>query len=228
MKQAGCVLVIVLTVFGNAVAQQPPLPPNESETLGTVVPFATFIDENGDSLAITSLAGKPLIVSPIFTTCPHVCPAITSSLIEALDGVGGVGRTFNVLTLSFDPADTPAALRAYREKVGVPREWLLAGGSADEVAHFLDALDFHYEPLSGGGFAHTNAVVVLSPSLEVKYYLHGVYFDTEEVKKALRVAVGPTSMVERYKPFIFAAAALAAIVLLAVIWLTSRRRPSAA
>ena len=111
---AACAAALSIAAFSwvPAWSQYVP-PPDERVALGTTVPDARLVDERGDTLALYDLARTPLILSPVFTTCPHACPAITASLIEALDGLGGCGKTFNVLTLSFDPNDTPEALRAY-------------------------------------------------------------------------------------------------------------------
>jgi len=201
----------------------PVLPPDERRTLGTRVPEVWFIDEHGDTLALRALSGAPIIVSPVFTTCPHVCPAITGGLISALEGVGGLGRTFRVLTVSFDPADTPEALRAYREKTRMPPEWLLAGGAAEQVRPFLDALDFRTVALPEGGFMHPNVIAFLSPELEIRHYLHGVFFDAEEVKAGLRIAAGQKPLVERFKPVILSVGILAAVVLALIVAIVARK-----
>ena len=227
MKPIPCLsaIALLLTMAPPVGRSQtaPVLPPDEHRTLGTRVPDVWFIDEHGDTLALRALSGAPIIVSPVFTTCPHVCPAITGGLISALGGVGGLGRTFHVLTLSFDPTDTPAALRAYREKTRMPPEWLLAGGPAEQVQPFLDALDFRTVALPEGGFLHPNVIAFLSPELEIRHYLHGVFFETEEVKAGLRIAAGQKPLVERFKPAILSVGILAAVVLALVVAIVVRK-----
>jgi protein SCO1/2 len=225
MKTAHLIAALVLPAMlaALAVRAQHVLPPDEGKAVGVAVPRVWFVDENGDTLRVEDLAGSPLIVSPVFTACPHVCPAITASLVSALDGVGGVGRTFNVLTLSFDPADTPVALRLYREKTAMPPEWKLASGYPDQVGPFLDALDFDFTALADGGFAHANAVVFVSSDLEVSGYLHGLMYTAEEVKAALRVAAGRRSLVERARPWLLAAAFVTLFTTALVIIAATRR-----
>jgi protein SCO1/2 len=202
--------------------------PDESKTLGVKVPETKFFADNGDTMAIGDLAGYPLIVSPVFTSCPHVCPAITGSLISALDGLGGVGKTFNVLTVSFDPEDDEADLRAYREKTGMPDEWILAVGPTEQVDSLLTAIDFDYLALPAGGFAHANAVAFLSPDLRVSGYLYGLWYTTDDVKTALRVAAGQRSLIERARPFLLIAGLLSLIAAALVIITTARRTRSPA
>ncbi|MCK5407264.1 MAG: hypothetical protein KAJ37_07415, partial [Candidatus Krumholzibacteria bacterium] len=60
--------VAMAIAFAAAVAAtagaQVVLPPDESKTVGTNVPPSWFLNENGDTLLLSVLAGAPLIVSP--------------------------------------------------------------------------------------------------------------------------------------------------------------------
>jgi cytochrome oxidase Cu insertion factor (SCO1/SenC/PrrC family) len=182
-----------------------------------------LVDERGDTLVLHDLAQAPLILSPVFTTCPHACPAITAGLIDALDGVGGCGKTFNVLTLSFDPKDSPDDLRAYRQKTGMPDEWRLATGAPDQVGPVLTAIDFRFEPIAELGFAHPNVIAVLTPDMKVSGYIRGLMYTQDEVKAALRVAAGRPPLIDRARPFFIPIAALFLITTLLVIILTARK-----
>jgi cytochrome oxidase Cu insertion factor (SCO1/SenC/PrrC family) len=199
------------------------LPPDENATVGSQVPSVWFLDENGDTLRLGELSSVPLIVSPVFTTCPHACPAISSSLVSALADVGGAGKTFNVLTLSFDPEDTAEDLQRYRDRIGMPPAWIVANGTPDQVDPFLEALDFRYAPLPGGGYAHPNVVAVLGPGLTIRSYLHGLMYTEEEVKAALRAASGRRPLIEAARPWLLVVAALALVAALLTIALTKRR-----
>jgi protein SCO1/2 len=198
-------------------------PPDERITLGTTAPDAWFLDEQGDTLSLYDLAHTPLILSPVFTTCPHACPAITASLMDALDGLGGCGETFNVLTLSFDPNDSPEDLRAYRQRTGMPDEWRLATGVPDQVLPVMAAIDFRFEPVAELGFAHPNVVAFLSPEMTVSGYVHGLMYTQDEVKAALRVAAGRRPLIDRVRPLLIPIAAVFLIATLLVIILTARK-----
>jgi len=229
MKLACSLAVSCVAAFAAAIGLLVPAwsqyvsPPDERVTLGTTVPDAWFLDEQGDTLALYDLARTPLILSPVFTTCPHACPAITASLMDALDGLGGCGETFNVLTLSFDPNDSPEDLRAYRQKTGMPDEWKLATGDPDQVLPVMAAIDFRFEALTALGFAHLNVVVFLSPEMTVSGYVHGLMYTKDEVKAALRVAAGRRPLIDRARPLLIPIAAVFLIATLLVIIFTARR-----
>jgi hypothetical protein len=113
--------------------------------------------------------------------------------------------------------------------MGMPPEWLVAIGPDDQVQLFLEAVDFQYERLMEGGFAHANVVVVLAPDLTVSGYLHGLAYTQEEVQAALRTAAGTRPLVERAWPLILVAVALALLAtVLAIVFTARRRRPSPA
>jgi hypothetical protein len=64
-------------------------------------------------------------------------------------------------------AEDAKDLRDFRERLGLPAEWLLVR-SADGAATraFLDELDFHFMK-AGGGFDHPNQTFVFSPMVAV-------------------------------------------------------------
>jgi cytochrome oxidase Cu insertion factor (SCO1/SenC/PrrC family) len=182
--------------------------PDEKKTIGTQMPDVALVADDDSTFRLSSLWGKPVIVSPIFTSCPHTCSMITESLRDALREIGEPGVGYEVLTISFDPADDTAAMRAYRERLGLPQGWRLATASAGDLATFLGAIDFQVTALEGGGFAHPNLVVVLGPDLRVASYVHGVMYDADDVRAALEDASERASLVRRYRPLLVVIVAL--------------------
>jgi cytochrome oxidase Cu insertion factor (SCO1/SenC/PrrC family) len=167
------------------------------------------------------------VVNPVFTTCQQTCPIITQNLSGALKEIGEPGVGYQVLTISFDPADGPAALRAYRKKLDLPPGWKLAVATPENRKALLDAIDFHYEALPDGGFVHANVVAVLSPTLTVSSYLNGVTFESKELKNAFWRATRESSLVRHYRGYIGLAAVLALAATVIVLF-TTRRKPAAA
>lgn len=88
-------------------------------------------------------AGRPLLVTFIFTSCPGACPYVVEECLEA-SRKAGKGRPAKerplVLAVSFDPEiDTPAKLKQHMKESHLsPREVLfLTGGkeAIDKVVH---------------------------------------------------------------------------------------------
>lgn len=212
-----------------AAGAQTTLPPNEELTLGRRVADANFLDEHGDTVELKSLAGRPVIVSPIFTRCHHVCPRITASLEQAVAEVGTPGETFEVLSLSFDTGDTSEDLVRFRSKLGLPPAWRLVRATSDELLPFLDSIDFRFISADDGTFVHPNLVVVLTPELEVARYLYGVDYEATDLRNALASARGETPFLDAVGPYLLVVGVLGALftaLVIGVLLTRSRASPS--
>jgi len=173
---------------------------------------AIFTDAEGRELSVHSLAGRPVVVSPIFTRCGYTCPMITASLRQAVAQVGVPGEDFEVLSLSFDVEDEPDDLARFRRRMDLPAAWKLARAESEVLLPFLDSLDFRFISNADGNFTHPNLVVVLSPELRVAKYLYGTAFEPEELRKALALARGEASRLHALAPYLFAVGVLGALV----------------
>ena len=76
-----------------------------------------LIDENYDYYSLKKGTHDVIVVAFIFTTCPDVCPVITSNLVNAEKQLDGIDYQF--ISITVDPAkDTPAELRKYMDNYG--------------------------------------------------------------------------------------------------------------
>ena len=229
MMRARILALAAALLATSSAAQETVVPPDIKQTRGRPVPDVELIGEDSTAFRFAILQGKPIIVSPIFTSCPHTCSYITSSLRDALAEIGEPGVGYEVLTVSFDPLDGPAELRAYRERLELPAGWRLAVATPENLAALLGAIDFQYLPMDEGGFAHANVIAIIDPELKVASYLHGVTYDAGELRKHLERAVRNTSLVRKARPLLFVISALGLVVMISVLVATGRkRRPAAA
>jgi len=139
-----------------------------------------FYDRQGRAVKLSEYRGKPLLISMIFTSCHHVCPAITRHLATAVDAArDAMGEdSFQVLTIGFDtPVDTPDAMRVFANKQSIDDpNWEFLSGSADEVARLVDNIGFVYFP-SPRGFDHINQVTVIDRDGVVYRQVYGAAFE---------------------------------------------------
>jgi len=139
-----------------------------------------FYDRQGRPVNLSAYRGKPLLISMIFTSCHHVCPAITRHLATAVDAAReAMGEdSFQVLTIGFDtPVDTPDAMRVFANKQSIDDpNWEFLSGSADEVARLVDNIGFVYYP-SPRGFDHINQVTVIDRDGVVYRQVYGAAFE---------------------------------------------------
>jgi protein SCO1/2 len=137
-------------------------------------------DRQGRPVKLSEYQGKPLLISMIFTSCHHVCPAITRHLATAVEAAReAMGEdSFQVLTVGFDtPVDTPDAMRVFAKKQSIDDpNWAFLSGSADDIARLVDNIGFVYYP-SPRGFDHINQVTVIDRDGVVYRQVYGAAFE---------------------------------------------------
>jgi cytochrome oxidase Cu insertion factor (SCO1/SenC/PrrC family) len=224
-------LLAVCALLSRADAQKL-LPPDPAVSVGNVIPFDGFIDEEGRDFASLvraadgSAAPQAWIVSPIYTRCLHTCTPITASLRSALDKSDLQASEYRVLSFSFDPGETPEGLRDFRTRMQLPQRWLtLRATDGIALDRTLKALDFRTITIGEGAIEHPNLIAILAPDRRLVQYLFGVTFSPPEVGAAVRRARAGVSPLARWDPHLFGFAAVGLIVSAFVFFsLLSRRR----
>lgn len=84
-------------------------------------PDFELTDQAGKRVWLSSLRGKVVGLTFVFTQCPQVCPTITAKLKVVAEGFGKrFGKEAVFLLISVDPeGDTPEAIRRYEEAFGI-------------------------------------------------------------------------------------------------------------
>jgi protein SCO1/2 len=116
--------------------------------LGSTLRDQTFRDTAGQSFALESLRGKPLVISLIYTSCHHVCPIITASIERnaeiAHEALGE--DAFSIVTIGFDwQVDTPDRMRMYASAKNIDvAGWHFLSGDEASVAAISEDLGFQF------------------------------------------------------------------------------------
>ena len=184
------------------------------QKLGTKVPLdATFVDETGETRSFGSLLkGRPLLVLPFPLKKTAGCGVITDGLQTTLfkadhpnehvllgkKGANAlaIGRTFDVVFLSLDPADRPTdAAQAkidFQQKVDpqVAVEPVTAlTGDAVNIGRMADALGFRFfHNVATGEMRNPTGSVLLTPDGRISSYTIGNEFPTKVLESDLEVA----------------------------------------
>jgi len=140
-----------------------------------------LIDRHGAIVNLRSdYAGRPLVISMIFTSCHHVCPATTKHLAKAVDVAReALGEdSFDVVTIGFDVAnDTPQALAAFARRQGVDAEnWKFLSANIESIQQISNDLGFIFFP-TPRGFDHMNQSSVIDRDGVVYSQVYGVTFE---------------------------------------------------
>jgi protein SCO1 len=169
--------------------------------LGDAIPLdLTFTDEDGRAVMLADYFGqKPVVLSLVYYECPMLCTLSLNGLAGALEVLSFVpGQEFEVVTVSFDPKETPslaaakkkAYLSRYR-RPGAKAGWHFLTGSQASIDALTRAVGFRYvwDDVTRQ-FAHPAGIVVLTPQGHISHYLFGVEYAPKDLRLALVSAAG--------------------------------------
>ncbi len=163
------------------------------QAIGHSIGDYELIDRRGASVNLQAdYAGKPLVISMIFTSCHHVCPATTKHLAKAVEVAReALGEdSFNVVTIGFDVAnDTPQAMAAFARRQSVDaKNWKFLSASSETIRKISNDLGFIFFP-SPRGFDHLNQSSVIDREGVVYSQVYGVTFELPWLVEPLKEIV---------------------------------------
>ncbi len=152
-----------------------------NERIGQSIPLdAVFYDEQGNTTTLKQLVKSPVILSLVYYSCDRECPLLLSALAEVTGDLKlAPGKDYSLITISFDPDDTPKtardAKRNYIKLVGgaFPADaWLFLTGDNESIKRVLDAVGFNVKRDEVHGFSHPVGLVVLSREGKIIRYVY--------------------------------------------------------
>ena len=155
----------------------------------------TFKDENGQIVQVGKYFGaRPVVLNFVYYDCPMICLQTLSGLASTLKVLSQEpGRDFEVVTVSFDPRETPAlAFNKKREFVGrsgkpdIANGWHFLTGTKPDIDRLTQAAGFRYVwDESAKQFAHPTGIIVLTPSGRLARYLFGIDYGPRDLRLAI-------------------------------------------
>lgn len=181
---------------------------------GKPLPAIDIVDDTGGVRSTAEWTGIPTIIAPMYARCPVACPLIAGALKRGVAQSSAAPSTYRIVLFSFDPHDTPADLRHFREREGIPLAWTVAAAAnKGDARRMLDAIGYHYGE-AGGYFTHPNEVIALTADLKTAKALVGTNYDIDDLLAAAR---GGRDWIGRYGGWMLALLLL--VCLLSVIQL---------
>jgi protein SCO1/2 len=210
----GCLLLVASCVTaaraqyaqppqGGLASQQPPDTLKNigiDQRLNNQLPLdATFRDEAGKAIKLGDYFGKgrPVVVSLVYYKCPMLCNQVLNGLVGGVRGQQLlVGRDFDIVTISFDPRETPQDASAKKKiTLGDLRRaddpiaaagWHFLTGDKTQIDAVADAVGFRYAfDERTNQFAHASGVMVATPQGKLSRYFYGIEYAPRDLKLAL-------------------------------------------
>jgi protein SCO1/2 len=148
---------------------------------------AKWTDDSGRTVALTAWRGRPVVLAMIFASCEYACPVLVQDIRRLREALPEEARArTQIVLVSFDVArDTPAALKAFRERMNLDANWTLLRGETMPVQDLAMLLGVKYKQDARGQFAHSNLFTVLNSEGEVIHQHAGLMGDISEAAKAV-------------------------------------------
>lgn len=154
-----------------------------------------FRDESGAPVTLGRYFGKrPVILSLVYYECPMLCTLVLNGLVRALRPLTfEPGQEFDIVTVSFDPRDTPelaakkkATYLAEYNRPAAAGAWHFLTGDADAITRLAQAVGFQYTWVpEEKQFAHAAAIMVLTPDGRISRYFFGVEYSARDLRFGL-------------------------------------------
>ena len=164
--------------------------------VGAAIPDFELVDQNGGGLALSSLKGKVVAVTFIYTRCPlpNYCPrmvenfrAIRSRFAARMD------RDLVLLTISFDPKyDTPQTMAAYAasNRAGGPG-WHFLTGDPAKIERVCNAFGIQYWA-DEGLITHSLQTAVIDRDGRLAATVEGKDFTPRQLGDLIEAVLAPS------------------------------------
>jgi protein SCO1/2 len=126
--------------------------------------------------------------------CPMLCTQVINGLSSALDVLSlEPHKDFEIVTVSFNPKDTPATAAAKKaiyleryKRTGAAEGWHFLSGDQPSIDRLTRAAGFRYVwDDQTKQFAHPTGVIVLTPQGRLAKYLFGIEYGPRDLRYAL-------------------------------------------
>ena len=157
---------------------------------------ATFRDEYDREVTLGRYFNqqRPVILAFVYYQCPMLCTQVMNGISSSLRALTfTAGEDFDVVLVSFDPRDTPAAAAEkkrthlkYWASEQTSGGWHFLTGDEAIIKRVANAAGFTYQwDPQTQQFAHVSGVLVATPDGKLSRYFYGVEYSPKELRMAL-------------------------------------------
>jgi protein SCO1/2 len=131
--------------------------------------------------------------------CPMLCTLVLNNLVYSLRKMQfNLGQQFEVVTVSFDPTETPALAAAKKaiyvsiyNRPSAAAGWHFLTGDEASIRQLTEAVGFHYYyDAQIQQYIHATGIMVLTAQGRMSRYFYGVRYPAASLRLALVQASG--------------------------------------
>jgi protein SCO1/2 len=155
-------------------------------------------DESGKSVKLGDYFGKkPVVLSLVYYQCPMLCNQILNGMVTAFKVMAfKPGEEFEVVTVSFDPRETPALAAAKKNtyvnylpearRPGATAGWHFLTADEANIKRLTEAVGFRYHwDQATNQFAHASAIYLTTSEGKLARYFYGIEYAPRDLRLGL-------------------------------------------
>jgi protein SCO1/2 len=157
---------------------------------------AVFRDENGNEVKLGSYFGnKPVVLAFVYYSCPMLCNQVLNGMTSGLDVLKSfsIGQEFQVVTVSFDPRETPELARQKKDtyikwykREGASDGWHFLTGDQANIDRVTEAAGFYYKwDEKSTQFIHSSGIMIATPDGRLARYFYGIEYAPKDLRLGL-------------------------------------------
>jgi protein SCO1/2 len=130
------------------------------------LPNVSLIDQNGATVSLASLKGKPVLIDFIYTSCASTCPMLTAKIAAIAHALGpALGAHVRIVSVTLDPEhDNPAELAKYAKSHDADEKgWIFLTGTPAQIDQVLAQFKLRRTRESDGSITHSMEAFLLGP-----------------------------------------------------------------
>lgn len=133
-----------------------------TDLAGVPAPAFKLHDQFGNLVTLAQFAGKPVVLTFMYTHCPDVCPLMAERLHSVMVGLGADAQRVAVVAVSVDPrGDSVASALNFSQVHHMVNYWHFLVGSQDELAPVWTKYAIDARPAADTVSMHTAILYVI-------------------------------------------------------------------
>ena len=157
-----------------------------------------FRNEQGETIKLGDYFGKkPVVLSLVYYQCPMLCTQVLNGMVSAFKVLTfKAGAEFDVVTVSFDPRETPELAAAKKKtymgylpeskRASAANGWHFLTGDEESIRRLTEAVGFRYHfDEATNQFAHASAIMITTPEGKLARYFYGIEYSPKDMRLGL-------------------------------------------
>ncbi len=170
----------------------------DKDTVYQKIPPFTFMNQDSIAYSSKNLEGKIHVADFFFTSCPGICPVMSSQMQRLQEMTKDIGDQYQLVSFSVDPdRDRPSVLKKYAQNHRADlKRWVFLTGAMDSIykvgikGYYLGMQKDSTEP---GGYLHSGKFVLVDKKGLIRGYYDGTNVnEVNQLKEDLQLLLKET------------------------------------